>query len=67
MPNAQPTDILVKLNRILILTPETAFAVPPVPRSTIHQAATEIATLRNRIAELEAQQPSAAHGDSNGN
>jgi hypothetical protein len=48
-----PSDILSKLNRILILTPENAFAVPPVPRSTILAAATEIALLRKRLAALE--------------
>lgn len=53
-------DVLSKLNRILILTPEDAFAVPPVPRATILAAATEIALLRKRLAELE--QPTAQQG-----
>lgn len=55
MTNTQPPDILAKLNRILILTPETAFAVPPVARQTIVQAAIEIANLRRRLAQLETQ------------
>ncbi len=49
-----PNDILAKLNRLLITTPEGAFACPPVPRATIAAAASEIATLRRQVAELEA-------------
>lgn len=49
-----PSDILHKLNRLLMITPEHAFAVPPVPRATILAAATEIALLRKQVAELEA-------------
>jgi hypothetical protein len=39
---------------LLLVTPEHAFAVPPVPRGTILAAATEIALLRKRVADLEA-------------
>lgn len=49
-----PSDILHKLTRLLMGTPEHAFAVPAVPRGTILAAATEIALLHKRVEELEA-------------
>lgn len=48
-----PTDTLARLNRILITTPEHAYAVPPMPRTLIAAAAREIADLRRQVADLE--------------
>jgi BMFP domain-containing protein YqiC len=52
MPN---NDILAKLNRLLAVTPESQLAVPPISRRTLVATVTEIHTLRQRVAELEAQ------------
>jgi hypothetical protein len=44
-------DILHKLNRILAMTPDTAFAVPQMDRRTLLAAATEIRSLREQLAQ----------------
>ena len=49
-------DILGRLRRLLAVTPEHAFAAPPLSRRTLAAAVEEIARLRARVAELEAQQ-----------
>ena len=48
-------DILYRLNRLLITTPEDALSAPPISRRTLAQAVAEIKRLRARVAELEAQ------------
>jgi alanyl-tRNA synthetase len=55
----QDPDILNKLNRILAVTPDDAYAVPQLNRKTLLAAATEIRTLRERVTELQAQTRSA--------
>lgn len=56
MPVNNEPDILGKLQRLLAVVPETAFAAPPISRRTLADAAAEIKRLRNRVRELEAQQ-----------
>lgn len=61
MTDTHERDILARLNRLLAVTPEDAFAVPPISRRTLAAAVAEITRLRVRIAELEAH--AAAPGD----
>lgn len=48
-------DILYRLNRLLITTPEDVLAAPPISRRTLAAAVAEIKRLRTRVAELETQ------------
>lgn len=48
-----PEDILSKLNRLLAVTPDTAFATPPVARRTIADAAAEIKRLRAIVDQMD--------------
>jgi hypothetical protein len=48
-------DILLRLERILIEVPENVFVVPPVPRTVMAAAVTEIRRLRAINAGLVAQ------------
>jgi hypothetical protein len=58
MTDTHERDILGRLNRLLAVTPEHAFAAPPISRRTLAAAAAEIKRLRVRVAELEALQSS---------
>ena len=52
MPVAD-NDILSKLDRLLDVTPEHAFAAPPISRRTLAAAAAEIRRLRAKLALAE--------------
>lgn len=46
-------DILAKLDRLLAVTPEGAYAGPPISRRTLAATVAEIKKLRERVAKLE--------------
>lgn len=51
--DANEPDILGKLQRLLAVVPEHAFAAPPISRRTLADAAAEIKRLRNALANTE--------------